>query len=156
MSTKMYLYRIPKDRWKDFTLVCRGAYLNNHPLMQLLKFVDDHGDSPLDSFKQVSETISALDHADMTVDLQVFDEGDAYIIHPLERGYFFINNAREWGEFLDEFTCDNFTDVPLEEKNKVVAQWCDDKVSRNEYFTFNALSRDDFLEFRLGVLSLSR
>lgn len=157
MNVVRYNYRIHKALWSDFTQVCRETYLNDHPLMQLLKFVADHGDNPLDSFKQVSETVNSFDSIHVSSDIQVFDEGDTYIIRPLELGYFFINNAREWGEFLNEITYGKGTDVqPEEEKNKVVSQWCDEKISRGDYFIFNVLSRDDFTDFAARTLSLFR
>jgi hypothetical protein len=149
----MYNYRVRKDQWWDFARACREVYLNNHPLMQLLKSAADRGDDAMSSFKKLSKTVDALERAEMIVDIQIFDEGDTYILRPLERGYFFMNNVHEWSGFLDEVTYDDRADVPPEEeKNKVVAQWCDEKISSREYLMFNVLSRDDFMNVAVGVL----
>lgn len=145
MSTKMYNYRIAKERWWPFAKACREHYAAEHPIPQVLrKFGEDGGGGR--TYKKMMDAIESLVDKDWTVDLQLFDEGDTYIIRPLERGYFFMNQFDQWAEFdLERVYYDNRSDVPPEdEKNEAVAKWVDAKIFDNEYLTFTVLNRDDF------------
>lgn len=149
MSTKMHNYRIPKDRWWDFATACRRYYLDNHPItMAALRVIADEAsakDTALGRYKAVQQFADTI-ATDWTVDLQVFDEGDTYIIRPLEYGHFFMNHHDNFAEFgLEPVFYDNRADVPPEEeKNKAVADWVDGKIEAREYLIYTVLDCEDF------------
>ena len=75
----------------------------------------------------------------------MFDEGDTYLIRPLERGYFFLNTHDRWiQEFgLEPVFYDDRSDVPPEqEKNRAVSLWCDDKIAKGEYLLYQVVTED--------------
>lgn len=148
MSTVMYSYRLPKDRWWDFARACRTAYLDEHPLPMAFSMssksaqnLDPKGKA--ERLGKILDTIKNLD--EWMVDLQLFDEGDTYLIRPLERGYFFLNHHRAWEDNfgLEPVFYDDRSDVPTEqEPNREVSRWCDEKIEAGEYLLYSVISED--------------
>ena len=118
MSIKMYNYRIRKDAWWSFAAAVREFYLAEYPVFKVLAEVSE-GDGIT-----YSKFVEAVDvFRDWTVELQLFDEGDHWLIRPLEQGYFFMNGHEQWvDEFgLETVWYDDRSDVPPEdEKNRPV------------------------------------
>lgn len=145
MSTKMHNYRVAKEQWWPFAKACRAYYMEHHPIAKLLREISEAGGT----YKKKIDTVNTIVAAEWTVDLQIFDEGDTYLIRPLENGYFFMNNfdQDQWAEFaLERVSYDNRTDVPPEdEKNAAVADWVDEKILGGEYLIFTVLNRDNFV-----------
>lgn len=147
MSTKMYNYRLPKADWWVFAKACREYYLVNHPVMEILKASGEG----LASYNKITEAVDCF--VEYPVNLQLFDEGDTYLVRPLEIGYFFMNHYDKFAPDLTPVTYDNRTDVPPEdEKNKIVAEWVDAKIHNGEYLTFTVMDRDDFISIALDRL----
>lgn len=148
MSRVMYSYRLPKERWWEFAQSCREAYAASHPLsVIILRVAHSARDLPPD--EKASKMVSILDIisklGEWTIDLQLFDEGDTYIIRPLERGYFFLNNHTQWvTEFgLEPVFYDDRSDVPAEQEgNREVSLWCDAKIARGEYLLYQVITED--------------
>lgn len=140
MSTKMYNYRLPKEQWWPFAKACREFYLAEHPMCRVLRSLQPAG------WRTMLNTVDTIVYDEWTADLQLFDEGDTYIIRPLERGYFFMNNADRWSEFgIERVYYDDRADVPTEdEKNEAVARWVDEKIISGEFLTFTVLNRHVF------------
>jgi len=149
----MYNYRIAKWRWWYLATTCREFYKDNHPIsLALTKLASGNP-----SYSQFSKTVNELTtgNESWTVELQLFDEGDTWLIRVLEQGYFFHNHWTEWNHLgLEAVTYDNRSDVPPEdEKNAAVAQWVDEKILAAEYFLYPLLSREDLMDlyFETGV-----
>jgi hypothetical protein len=155
MSTKMHNFRIPKSQWWGFATACREYYMGNYPIMEVLnELVIRKGAS---AYKQISDIVDILAKNDTgyTVDLQLFDEGDTYLIRPLEQGWFFSNNCADFaaGFNLAQVTYDNRSDVPPEdEKNRAVAEWVDKQIDARQYFIYSVLHRDDFMTIAINTL----
>lgn len=139
MSTKMYNYRLSKEQWWPFAKACRECYHSEHPMAQVLHTLAERGAS----WRTMLNAVDSIIDDEWTVDLQLFDEGDAYIIRPLERGCFFMNNADQWLEFgIERVYYDTRSDVPPEdEKNRAVAEWVDEKINSGEFLVFSVLNR---------------
>ena len=148
MSRVMYSYRLPKEHWWDFARDCRQVYEGEHPVVALL-INAARGARMLPPEDKSAKLIALLDAVrkmqEWMVDLQLFDEGDTYLIRPLERGYFFLNTHDRWiQEFgLEPVFYDDRSDVPPEqEKNRAVSLWCDDKIAKGEYLLYQVVTED--------------
>lgn len=147
MSTKMYNYRISKQEFWAFTKDCQEFYLENHPIYQILITAISK-----DDYITFSGRLDKL-FPKWAVDLQLFDEGETYLIRVLENGYFFMKNADEW--LIERVTYDNRTDVPPEEEmNRAVAEWCDQKIENREFLIYPLIGREDFISAYLLNQSL--
>lgn len=147
----MYNYRIPKDQWWSFCKAVRDYYLAHHPVMQIVRSIKAKDGVGL--YTTVSRVADAL--GDWTVDLQLFDEGDTYLIRPLEHGYFFLNKREKFSDGFDlaDVFYNNSTDVPPEEeKNKKVSQWSDKKIRAREYLMYPLLNKDDFMDYAFAEI----
>ena len=146
----MYNFRVPKERWWEVAASVRRYYMQNHPIAQALtKMVGDKVENP-----KFFEAVDKLT-PEWLVDLQLFDEGDTWLIRPLERSYFFMNNADRWG--VERVTYDDRTDVPPEEeKTKAVAVWVDEQIDAHRYFVFSVLTREDFLDLWFDRVVVNR
>ena len=148
MSTRMYNYRLPKDAWWDFARACRAAYLEEHPISMAFSMssksaqnLDPEGKA--ERMGKILDTLKNLN--EWMVDLQLFDEGNTYLIRPLERGYFFLNHRCAWEESfgLEPVFYDDRSDVPPEqEPNREVSRWCDEKIEAGEYLMYSVASED--------------
>lgn len=154
MSTKMHNYRIAKDQWWPFAKACRQFYITEHPIAQALNRTRSFEADGYKAYKAMTKTVDAIISTEWTVELQVFDEGETYLLRPLEHGYFFMNHVDQWEPFgVERVTYDSRTDVPPEdEKNEAVADWVDDKILSGEFFVFNVLARDDFMSICIDQL----
>lgn len=146
MSRVMYNYRIDKARWWELARDVREVYAEHHPAALAVKKVtptDSAG--TLNHLNALDKVVDALDKESLTVDLQLFDEGGSYIVRPLERGWFFFNNAQRWvdGFSLERVFYDDRGDVPADqESNRKVSVWCDQKIADGEFLIFPVLTRD--------------
>lgn len=138
----MYNYRVAKAQFWPFAKACREFYMSTHPILKALASVDPCKTEYSDFAKSVDKLAP-----EWTIDLQLFDEGDSYLIRVLESGYFFMKNAAEWLSFgLEHVTYDDRCDVPPEdEPNKAVAVWCDERIDAREYLMYPLVSRDDMM-----------
>lgn len=147
VSCVMYSYRIPKQRWWEFARACRESYALTHPIpVIILKSAQVARELPAEEkASKLGDILDAIRKLDeWLVDLQLFDEGDTYIIRPLERGYFFLNNHEQWAGFgLEPVFYDDRSDVPAEqEKNHEVSLWCDEKIALGEYLLHPVITED--------------
>lgn len=152
MSTKLYAHRIAKDRWWMFAAGVRAIYLSEHPV---IKMVDALADAQ--TYAEFVDCVDALVEDDWTVDLQLFDEGETWLIRALERGWFFNNNSDRWREGfgVEEVCYDTRSEVPPEdEKNAATADWVDRQIEMHAYVTFQVLTRADLLD--VGIIVLRR
>lgn len=138
MSVKLYTVRIPKDRWWEFSAAVRATYLNEYPGVE-----DFHG--VLARGATYSEAMASIEVNTHFVELQLFDEGDTWLVRPLEQGWFFINHVEEkaWpGLKLKKVFYDNRADVPKRDKpNKAVADWVNTQILERRYLVFPVLDR---------------
>lgn len=156
MSTKMYNYRLPKEQWWPFARACRAFYLAEHPISKLLA---QSALEPGANYGSLRRLVNTLVDSGWTVDLQLFDDGDTWLIRPLEHGYFFLNNASGWSwQFgLERVYYDNRADVPAEdEKNASVAEWVDKKILLGEYLTYTVLDHDTFMSICVDQMLAQR
>lgn len=158
MSRVMYNYRLPKARWWDFARECRSFYAEKHPISAAVTkaAVSAAGGSTETRVDTLARMLDVIRKADeWMVDLQLFDEGDTYLIRPLERGYMFLNNHERWvqGFGLEPVFYDDRSDVPPElEKNRAVSLWCDDKVTKGEYLLYQVLTEDGLSEMVISTI----
>lgn len=152
MSVKMYNYRINKDDLWQFVLGCREFYMQNHPLhVALREKARDEGFS-----SKVFTSIKK--HSDeLTMDVQLFNEGETYLVRILESGWFFLNKLSEIAEAtgiaIEKVFYDNRTDVPPEdEKNAAVADWCDEMINTRQYLTVELVSIGQLKMMMLDVV----
>lgn len=138
MSTKMYNYRVAKDRWWEFANACREFYMAKHPYGKAIRAAAANEGAKYSDLMKIVKAVAA---ADETVELQVFDEGETYLFRPLEVGWFFMNNCQMWETYgVEAVFYDTRSDVPPEdEKNKAVAEWVDEKILAHEYFMYGLL-----------------
>lgn len=153
MSRVMYSYRIPKDKWWELSRDIRRTYLDKHAASVLVNVaLKNRNRSPVDRFDALDKIITVVTEKELTVDLQLFDEGDTYIVRPLERGYFFMNTAQRWvdGFGLERVYYDDRSDVPTEdENNREVSVWCDKMIEDGEYLVFPVITTD--LLYKIGL-----
>lgn len=158
MSTKMHNYRVNKEQWWAFATTCRRYYREHYPIAEVLRELVDRSDDSarMDTFKRVQRVVEAFTGSnDWTVSLQVFDEGNTYLVRPLEQGWFFANELARWSSdfVVTPVSYDNRSDVPpADEANKVVAQWCDARIEAKEYLLFTVLDREDFISIAIENL----
>lgn len=158
MSRVMYTYRLPKCVWWEFASACRKAYAEEHPIpMIMTKAAQSARElSAEDKASKLGSILEAIRKSDeWMVDLQLFDEGDTYLIRPLERGYFFLNNHERWTRRfgLEPVFYDDRSDVPPEqEKNRDVSLWCDDKIERGEYLLYQVVEQDNLSNTVFNIL----
>lgn len=144
----MYSYRLPKDKWWEFANECRRFYEENHPVASMILRAAHKARSlpPEDKSAKLVDILDAVHKAqEWTVDLQLFDEGDTYLIRPLERGWFFLNSHEQWRTRfgLEQVFYDDRSDVPAEqEPNRDVSLWCDDKIARGEFLLYQVVTED--------------
>lgn len=146
MSTRMYSYRITKERWWELADDVRRSYLEKHPICEVLESiareVDPLIESPYVKMVKIADTFDR----DWEVELQLFDEGETLLIRPLESGYFFMNNSDRWIELfgLEKVYYNDSVDVPPEdEKNKFIAEWVDKRIDEGLYTVFKVITRHD-------------
>lgn len=158
MSRVMYSYRLPKERWWEFAQACREAYAASHPISVLvLKAAQGARELPVDEkAAKLGDIFDAVSKSsEWMVDLQLFDEGDTYLIRPLERGYFFLNNHARWvKDFgLEPVFYDDRSDVPSEqEPNREVSVWCDEKIALGEYLLYQVVTEDSLSKAVFDIL----
>jgi hypothetical protein len=155
MSTKMYNFRLPKEQWWAFAGFCREQYLAEHPMCQLLRTMAERGNG----YRVMMNAVDAIVSDEWTVELQLFDEGDTWLIRPLERGHFFMNRADQWadGYDIEKVYYDTRSDVPPEdEKNKLVAEWVDRQIDSGMYLTFSLLNKLVFNMICLNALLVKK
>lgn len=151
MSIKLYTARVPKDRWDDFAAAVRATYLAEHPSVQdfIQRITDVDGNW---SYRQLMGSISANDDL---VELQLFDEGDTWLVRPLEQGWFFLNHidAKAWPGFgAKTVFYDNRSDVPKKERrNKKVADWVDQQIESRRYLLYPILDRETYRDIYLNT-----
>lgn len=143
MSTKMHNARVPKDRWLEFAADVRRVYLAEHPFVKLFR-------SERLDYGSYRKAMDSLDRNESFVELQLFDEGDTWLVRPLEQGWFFMNHVYEgvWKKFgVKAVSYDNRSDVPKKDrKNKKVAAWCDARIEAREYLLYPVLDRTTYSE----------
>ncbi len=148
MSRVMYSYRLSKDTWWEFARACRDTYAMSHPIsVVVLKAAQDARELPAEGkASKLGEILEVIrKSSEWMVDLQLFDEGNTYLIRPLERGYFFLNNHEQWTQRfgLEPVFYDDRSDVPGEqEANREVSVWCDGKIVRGEYLLYQVVTED--------------
>jgi len=136
----MYCYRIPKDLWWPLAAACRDYYHQNHPLVKAAKQLAEKGSKYSEYIKLVDALVE-----EGSVTLQIFDEGDTYLIRVLESGWFFLNNFEKWAVGLQPVFFDNRSDVsPEEEKNRPVADWLDQQIREKRYFLHPIMDKDAY------------
>lgn len=97
MSTVMYAYRIPKDRWWEIAAEIRKLYLSEkHPIGAILaKCRETRAAQDYDTMEKAERLLhNFLRLRDHHAALQVFEHGDEYIVRAIENSYFFMNNYR--------------------------------------------------------------
>ncbi len=75
------------------------------------------------------------------MELQIFDEGQTWLVRPLERGHLFDNSfrAQRWPVRL--VRCDDRTDIPVRDRrNRQVAQWVDEQITAERYLLCSIIS----------------
>lgn len=148
----MHNARVSKDQFWEFAAEVRRVYLEEHPAVQLFR-------SGVFQKVKYNDLMKSLTDNDDFVELQLFDEGDAWLIRPLEVGWFFINKLDKgawdkWG--VTAVTYDNRCDVPPEdEKNRMVADWMDEQIEARRYLVFNVLHKDDYRQIYLDIVTSS-
>lgn len=143
MSTKMHNARVPKDRWLEFAADVRRVYLAEHPFVKFFSAERVGGDS-------YRKAMDSLDKNESFVELQLFDEGDTWLVRPLEQGWFFMNHVWDgvWKKFgVKAVSYDDRSDVSKKErKNKKVAAWVDERIAAREYLVYPVLDRYTYAE----------
>lgn len=107
MSIKMHAARVSKDQFWEFAAEVRRVYLAEHLMVELFRGMVARG-------VKYSECMKSLSENDNYMELQLFDEGDAWLIRPLEVGWFFINKLDEgaWDRWnVEAVTYDNRCDI---------------------------------------------
>ena len=151
MSTVMYVYRVDKAVWWDVVGRVREFYLAEFPMIQAMSAA---ADAMFDRGADRYATIKYLDaiaagftrdpNESWSVELQVFDAGDDWLIRPLERGRFLLAHHEQFPELRPVFY-DGRTDVPPEhEANYEVATWMDEQIDAHRFFIYEVLSRADY------------
>lgn len=158
MSRVMYSYRVPKDAWWGFANDCRQFYAEEHPFAGVVTRVSRHASTlpPEEKSAKLVSFLGAINQlGEWMVDLQLFDEGDTFIVRPLERGYFFRNHYARWESFgLEPIFYDDRSDVPPDqEPNRAVSLWCDDKIARGEYLLYQVVTEDSLSSALLDALT---
>lgn len=147
MSIKMYNYRVKKSEFWTFALDCRAYYMRNYPVLTAMR---SHSTTDAGGTESFRKRLKAVKRAgkEWSVDLQVFDEGDTYLLRPLEHGWYFGNNVRRMSTVpVSNVFYDDRADVPQAEKdNLAVANWVDEQISERRYLVFNVLGVDDFMD----------
>lgn len=147
MSTKMHVARVPKDRWLEFAADVRRVYLAEHPFVKF--FVADRLDG--DTYRKAMDS---LDRNESFVELQLFDEGDTWLVRPLEQGWFFMNHVWDgvWKKYkVKAVSYDDRSDVPKKDrKNKKVADWMNERIEAREYLLYPVLDRFTYSELFMG------
>lgn len=159
MSRVMYNYRIDKSRWWELSRAVKQAYLEKHPAPELIRTLtpNDGADTEtsVSRIVRLTEVVDILVESNMLVDLQLFDEGETYLIRPLEKGWFFLNNAQRWAdEFgLEMVFYDDRSDVsPDDVRNREASVWTDKKIEDGEYLIFPVVTRDTLHQLGLDRL----
>lgn len=139
----MHVARVPKDRWLEFAADVRRVYLAEHPFVKLFKSERLDGDT-------YRKAMDALDENESFVELQLFDEGESWLVRPLEAGWFFMNHVHQgvWKKFkVKAVTYDDRTDVPKKDrKNKAVADWMCERIEAREYLIYPVLDKSTYSE----------
>lgn len=148
----MYNVRVPKDRWLEFAADVRRVYLAEHPMPSAFRrFMDGK------PYREAMDSVSENNHF---VELQLFDEGDTWLVRPLEVGWFFMNHAWEgvWKKFKVKAVCyDDRADVPKKDrKNKKVARWVDERIEAREYLVYPVLDRATYADIYMTDLNQKR
>ena len=154
----MYSYRIDKSRWWEFARACREFYAENHPVAAVVTAAARnaaamHAEESAAALGRILDTIRKAD--DWMVDLQIFDEGNTYLVRPLERGYMFLNTHDRWArEFgLKAVFYDDRSDVPPEQvPNREVSLWCDDKIQSGEFFIHQIVTEDSLSKVVFDII----
>ncbi len=166
MSVRLYTFRITKALWWDTLASIRGVYLAEYPIAQAMTVManaliekaetDRSGDiatklqmlSLLDTF---SDTYTKDPDEGWSVEFQVFDEGDTWLIRPLERGSFLLGRHERWPElqpvFYDTRTDEPSVNVPA---NRATSEWVDEQIKAHRYFVVPVLSREDYRDIGWG------
>jgi hypothetical protein len=141
----MYAFRLPKAALWDTLAEVRAFYAAEHPVATtLLRNVAAARTHPekLDVFLRLMEEVADRSDRDWTVQWQLFDEGEAWIVRPLELGWRFLNEHHRWPA-LEPVFYDNRSDVPPEhEKNEAVALWVDEQVRARRYLVTPVFDKD--------------
>lgn len=139
----MYNYRTPKTTWWETHAQMRRFFLHDWPFMQQVRSED----LSRESWKSVSKLVDALaEHLDL--DIQVFDEGETYLLRPLVTRLMRDHFMAHYGQWnLEPVWLDNRTDVPPEhEKNYAVATWTEAAIKARRYFVVTVLDERDFAD----------
>ncbi|AON96788.1 hypothetical protein BI081_gp037 [Mycobacterium phage Tonenili] len=149
MSTKLYVYRVPKSQWWDFYAAVRRVYLDEHLIARAVRGLAERKAPHRDVRRIINESVPEYE-----VELQLFDDGEHWIVRPLESGWFFTNQHHRWLEFgLVPVFYDDRADVPPEhEANKVVADWVDKQIETHRYLMAPVLNRDAFFSIWIDAL----
>ena len=125
MSTRLYTFRVERDRFWGVVDQVRDYYYREGALMRLAAEMKGRTDSEHDEEKRIKMSIEALDAfrdgnrqtEDLTVQLQVFEEdAEHYIFRVLELGYTFLNNFESQGWEVEPVFYDDGSDLSDEEE----------------------------------------
>lgn len=167
MSTRLYTFRVDKAIWWPTLESIRAVYLAEYPMAAAIRSAAEAAAEKAARAEDPTDArISAMREVDViargytkdpeqgySVDFQVFDEGDTWLVRPLEHGYFLLGSHERWPELIPVFY-NNSTDVPPEQKaNRQVADWVDEQILAHRYFVVPVLTRSEYRDIGWSALT---
>lgn len=149
MGIAAYYFRIDKSDFWSFAAQLREFYAANSVLGMMAAHAADQIVAADDVDAKMAlltrwqdEVKPKLD--EVTCDLQLFDEGDSWLIRVLEAGYLFLNSYEKQNWPLEPVFYNDKTDMPpgmLERKPTI--DWVDEQINLRRYLMYPVISVND-------------
>jgi len=142
MSTVMYAYRVPNSQLWPFLDALRAYYVENDMAYKIMRQIRT------DPQAAYTKARMWANRTDLYVTVQLFQDGDTWLLRVLEDGYFFLNHWQQFTAYLTPVFYDDRTDVPpAEEANEPIAERLDAQIASKHYLLAVIVDRDEMLRY---------
>ena len=141
MSTVMYVYRVPAPQLWPLLDALRAYYVEHNMTYTVMTEIARRGQPDA-----LAHARKWADHIELHVTVQLFHDGDTWLLRILENGYFFLNHWQEFARFVQPVFFDDRTDIPAnEEVNAAIAEWLDEQIAKRHYLLAPLIDTDELM-----------
>jgi hypothetical protein len=144
MSTVMYCYRVKDTHLWACLDAIRADYHAHNMAFTVMANIAKRGD-PTEAHAHARAWAA---NTDLHVSIQLFQDGDTWLLRVLEGGYFFLNHWEHFAAYLMPVFYDDRTDVPEADlPNKAIAERMDALITARRYLLAVVVDADELMNY---------
>jgi hypothetical protein len=139
----MYAYRVPTTQLWPFLDAVRAYYIEHNLAYTVMGEIARRADDAA-----LAHARQWANHTELHVTLQLFQDGETWLLRVLERGYFFLNHWRQVAAYLTPVFYDDRSDVPSDaEANAAIAERLDEQIAGRRYLLAPLIDTAELLHY---------